>query len=251
MPTRRWHIPAIGLVAAAMAVAPFAASSAAAAVRANAAENTTAAAGYVAAGTDLASVSSSWTVPSITCGQSTSDLIGVSLVGTASPIPLSEGIGIIAGCNEFTGLTYQDWYEDGLLPTLLRDTVAAGDSMSATIAQESGADYKLTLTDHTRGWTATEYGGSGPSPAIEAAVSVQPYTIVCEGIDFCFDTWVAEPLAQFGTLHFTGTTIDGAALSAASITQDDLVSSGGTTDATTSTLDSSGENFSVTWNSSN
>lgn len=65
-------------------------------------------------------------------------------------------------------------------------------------------------------------------------------------IDYCFYTWVSEPLVDFGTVDFTGAEVDGVPIGDSTTDQTDLVS-GSTTEVSTSSLDSSGEDFSITY----
>jgi xanthine dehydrogenase iron-sulfur cluster and FAD-binding subunit A len=58
------------------------------------------------------------------------------------------------------------------------------------------------------------------------------------------------PLSNFGTVNFTGSTANGSPIGNSNPSQINLVPDGGVTEATTSSLDSSGEDFSVTWESS-
>jgi hypothetical protein len=269
MPTRRWLAPAVGLSAAALAVGTSASAFAATAphtaahvhargdvLRPSGAHHlaaTSAAhhkgkvvlhdtsdnwAGYAATGGTYTSVSSSWVQPSVTCGSETtysSFWVGLDGYGTSSV----EQTGTEADCSGGSA-TYSAWYEMyPANPVTYSDAVTPGDSFTATVTTDGDGDFTLTLTDNTADWTETqnETGSSATGGSAEV-IAEAPYN---DGV---------LPLADFGTVDFTDSTVDGSAISDSSPDQINLVSDGGTTEATTSDLDSSGEGFSVTWESS-
>ena len=271
MPTRRWLAPAIGLSAVALAVgtstAAFAAAPHAAAAhhlhargdvmltsgaQAQHLSAVSAAhhhgkvvlhdtsdnwAGYASTGSSYTSVSSSWTQPSVSCGSEdtySSFWVGLDGDGTDSV----EQTGTEADCSGGQA-SYSSWYEMYPAdPVTYSDDVEPGDSFTATVTTDGSGDFTLTLTDNTQGWTETqnETGSSATGGSAEV-IAEAPYS---NGV---------LPLSDFGTVDFTGATVDGSAIGDSSPSSIDLVSDGGVTEATTSSLDSSGEDFSVTWES--
>jgi hypothetical protein len=271
MPTRRWLAPAVGLSAVALAVGTSATAFAAAAPhdvaahvhpRGDVMHHSTGAAhltpvssahhrgkvvlhdtsdnwsGYAATGGTYTSVSSSWVQPSVSCGSETtysSFWVGLDGDGTDSV----EQTGTEADCNGGQA-SYSSWYEMyPANPVTYSDSVEPGDSFTATVTTDGDGDFTLTLTDNTENWTETqnETGSSATGGSAEV-IAEAPYS---NGV---------LPLADFGTVDFTGATVDGSPISDSSPDQINLVSDGGTTEATTSSLDSSGEDFSIAWESS-
>ncbi|HET9172982.1 MAG TPA: G1 family glutamic endopeptidase [Actinospica sp.] len=275
MPTRRWLAPAIGLSAAALAIgtstAAFAAAPAHAAAHhvhargdvmhpsrshgasASHLSPVSAAhhhgkvvlhdtsdnwAGYAATGGNYTSVSSSWVQPSVSCGSEdtySSFWVGIDGDGTSSV----EQTGTEADCSGGQA-EYSSWYEMyPANPVNYSDDVEPGDSFTASVTTDGSGNFTLTLTDNTQGWNETTTQSSTTAQDGSAEVIAEaPYS---NGV---------LPLSDFGEVDFTGATANGSPIGDASPTQINLVSDGGTTEATTSSLDSSGEDFSVTWESS-
>ena len=252
MPTRRWHIPAVGLAAAALTVAPLATDSALAATSASTVltstvQTSTGWGGYQASGSDIASVSASWTVPTASCGSASSAAnLYVGLGGT----PIT---GVLITCS-YGIAQYEPWMDLGM-PAVPIYTVSPGDSVTGS-ATYQGIDagsgyyhYVYSLTDHTQNWTESVDVYNGGSMGGSAQAGVEPDSIGDVGgfcIDFCFTEWVGATLADFGTVDFIGAAINGTAFGSAAPAQTDLVS-GGTTEVSPSGLDSTGKNFSITY----
>jgi len=270
MPTRRWLAPAIGLSAVALAVgtstAAFAAAPAHAAahhvrargdlLRPSAASHLTPVsaahdhgkvilhstsdnwAGYAASGGTYTSVSSSWVQPAVDCGSEdtySSFWVGIDGDGTDSV----EQTGTEADCSGGEA-EYSSWYEMyPAYPVNFSDDVEPGDSFTGSVSTDGSGDFTLTLTDNTQGWTETQsqYSSSAQDGSAEV-IAEAPYS---DGV---------LPLSDFGTVDFTDSTVNGEALGDSSPDSIDMVSDSGVTEATTSSLDGSGEDFSVTWSSS-
>ena len=269
MPTRRWLAPAVGLSAAALAVGTSTAAFAATPqhpaghvhargdlLRPSGAHHLTQVsaahqhgkvilhdtsdnwAGYAASGGTYDSVSSSWVQPSVNCGSEdtySSFWVGLDGDGTSSV----EQTGTEADCSGGQP-QYSSWYEMyPAYPVTYSDDVEPGDSMSASVTTDGSGNFTLTLTDDTQGWTETQNQSSTTAQDGSAEVIAEaPYS---NGV---------LPLSDFGTVDFTNSTVNGSSLGAGSPASIDLVSDGGTTEATTSGLDGSGQDFSVTWDSS-
>lgn len=269
MPTRRWLTPAVGLGAVALALGPTSAAFAAApghapaahtrprgdVLRPSGAHHLTRVssahhggkvilhdtsdnwAGYAATGGTYDSVSSSWVEPSVNCGSEdtySSFWVGLDGDGTDSV----EQTGTEADCSGGQAY-YSSWYEMyPAYPVNYDDDIEPGDSMTGSVTTDGSGDFTLTLTDDSQGWTETqnEYSSSAQAGSAEI-IAEAPYS---DGV---------LPLSDFGTVGFTGSTVNGGALGDSDPDSIDLVSDGGTTEATTSGLDGSGEDFSVTWES--
>ena len=147
--------------------------------------------GYVSTAGGYTDVSASWTEPSVTCNSS-NDLyapwVGIDGYGSQSV----EQTGVATDCSSGSP-NYQAWYEmypDS--PVYYNDPVQAGDNFSASV-HRSGTDYTLTITDNTAGWHETvtkSYQGANASAEfiLESPTGSYP---------------------NFGTVQFTGATVDG------------------------------------------
>jgi hypothetical protein len=147
--------------------------------------------GWVSTGSGFSSVSASWTEPSVTCNSS-NDLyapwVGIDGYGSQSV----EQTGVATDCSSGSP-NYQAWYEmypDS--PVYYDNPVQAGDNFTASV-QRSGTSYTLTITDNTAGWTqhvTKSYNGANSSAEfiLESPTGAYP---------------------DFGTVRFTGATVDG------------------------------------------
>jgi hypothetical protein len=271
MPTRRWLAPAIGLSAVALAVGTSTAAFAATPHTGAAAHHVhsrgdvllpsgahhlsavSAAhhhgkivlhdssdnwSGYAATGGTFTSVSSSWVQPAVNCGSEdtySSFWVGIDGDGSSSV----EQTGTEADCSGGQA-QYSSWYEMyPAYPVNYSDDVEPGDSFTGSVTTDGQGNFTLTLTDNTQGWTETQNQSSTTAQDASAEVIAEaPYS---NGV---------LPLSDFGTVDFTNSTVNGSALGGTNPDQINMVSDGGATEATTSSLDGSGENFSITWNSS-
>lgn len=195
-------------------------------------------AGYAATGGTYSSVSSTWTEPTGDCSAGNGySAFWVGLDGYSSPSVEQTG-------SEFdcTGGTpaYSAWYE--LYPAnavYFNEPVTGGDRFTGTVSY-SGGTFTLTISDTTQGWrkTVTEQVPDATRNSAEAIAEAP-----C-----CTNAGNPVPLADFGTVPFTGTTVDGAPIGNSAPTAIDMVSPGGAAEASVSPL-SGGENFDVTWDS--
>jgi hypothetical protein len=182
--------------------------------------------GYAASGGIYSSVTSSWTEPAVTCS-STDDLfapwVGIDGFGTSTV----EQTGVATDCSSGSP-EYAGWYEMyPAAPVYYSNPVSAGDSITATV-NRSGNTYTLTLTDNTQGWTRTTNQSLSASNATVEVIMESPTA--------------AYP--NFGTVNFSGSTVDGAPLSATGPTALDASNSGGFENHTGPL---SGGNFSITY----
>jgi hypothetical protein len=195
-------------------------------------------AGYAETGTagTFTSVSSSWTQPAVTCDATdtfSSFWAGLDGEGT----PTVEQTGTEADCANGTAV-YGGWYEIfPNAPVFYKNPVQPGDAMSASVVANGGGSFTLTLSDATQNWTqATKQ--MAPQAELGSA----------EIITEAPSSQAVLPLANFGTVNFTGVTVNGQGLAGDPIALT-LVSGNGTAEATPSALNGQG-GFSVTWDSS-
>src|ERR1700761_8558053 len=179
------------------------------------------------------SVSASWTEPTATCGSGTQyAAFWVGLAGYNSDSV--EASGTDSACNGGTPV-YYGWYEmSPASPVYFTNPVAPGDRLSAAISV-SGTSYTLTLTDSTQGWTQTEnesgrYADSSAEVITEAPASAQG----------------ALPLADFGAINYSASSVDGTSLGAQNPTSITMIGASGDQLDSTSAIGESGD-FSNPW----
>jgi hypothetical protein len=119
--------------------------------------------------------------------------------------------------------------------------VHAGDTMSAEVSV-SGTNFTLVLKNTTRGWTFKTVRTSTVAQDSSAEW-------VAEAPSSCVVTCTVLPLANFGTMHFTGAFVNNYSGTIGSYTHDDIImaSSSGTTKALPSALAGYGTSFGDTW----
>jgi hypothetical protein len=187
-------------------------------------------------------VKGSWAVPSVDCSQTqnaySSFWIGID--GYSSNTV--EQIGTDSDCSSGSP-SYDAWYEMyPKFPVYLGLVISPGDLISAEVKYSGNGNFQLTITDKTTGATFSTIQKSSSAKMTSAE-------------------WIAEapwssgvlPLANFGTVYFTGAsaTINGKTGSISNkgwkndaIT---MVTSSGATKALPSSLSNGGSSFSVTW----
>lgn len=183
--------------------------------------------GYVATGSGFTSVSSTWTETSATCSSS-NDLyapwVGIDGYGSSSV----EQTGVQTDCSSGSPVD-SAWYEVyPANPVYYSNPVSAGDVITATVTR-SGTKYTMKLNDKTKGWTKTttkSYNGANASAEVimESPTAAYP---------------------NFGTVRFSGSTINGKSLSTFSPIAFDASNNSGQYEDHTSTL--SGGNFSISY----
>ncbi len=193
-------------------------------------------AGYDDIGGSYTSVSASWVQPAVTCSsrKSSCSSFWVGLDGDGSNSV--EQTGTEADCSHGQAV-YSSWYEFyPAFPVNYPDTVAPGDSFTASATYAGGSSYTLVLRNNTRGWTRTTTG-SAPGAANASA----------EVIAEAPSSGSVLPLANFGSMTFTDATVNGSALGSVPTTQPlTMVTSGGTVKCSVSAL-SGGTSFTATW----
>jgi len=173
-------------------------------------------AGYAVTGTSLTSASGSWTQPSATCSakKPTQSAFWVGIDGYAATDPTVQQIGTDADCTKGTkkvpsAPSYYAWYElypDGIVTIdTATHPVAPGDTFDASVSG-SGSSYTLTLTDVGR-WT---YSTVQTTPMGTTGASAE---WIAEAPTACKSKCKAVNLTDFGTVGFTGASVNGAAIS--------------------------------------
>jgi hypothetical protein len=190
--------------------------------------------GYAANGSTYTSVSTTFTQPKVTCSrgdQYSSFWVGLDGYSSSSV----EQTGTEADCAG-TSAQYSAWYEMYPAdPVTYSNTVKPGDVITETVSVSSNT-YTMTIKDTTEGWTkTTTKTESGLDRSSAEVIAEAPYS------------GKVLPLADFGTVTFSNSTVDGSTLSASSPTGINMATSAGKLEATTSAL--SGGAFSITWNS--
>ena len=191
--------------------------------------------GYAATGSTYTSVSTTFTQPAVKCSsgdQYSSFWVGLDGYSSDSV----EQTGTEADCVGRTA-EYSAWYElYPAYPVTYSNTVKPGDVITETVTFSGTSTYAMTVKDTTEGWTKTTTKTSkGDARSSAEVIAEAPYS---GGV---------LPLADFGTVDFSGSTVNGASLSSTDPTGMNMVSSKGAAEATISSL--SGGAFSITWNS--
>ncbi len=192
-------------------------------------------AGYAAHSTTYTSVTSTWVEPSASCGSSTTYAsFWTGLDGYASGSV--EQTGTLVEC--YGGTPYQfAWYEMyPAAPVYFNNTITAGDTMVSRVTATSSGAFTLYLADTTRGWSHT-INQTNSSLARSSAEVIAEAPSSSSGV---------LPLANFGTVTFNSSTVNGGTLAASSPTSITMAS-GTITKATVSAISSSGTSFSCTW----
>jgi hypothetical protein len=162
--------------------------------------------GYAVTGGNGAfhSVSASWIQPKATCRSASVHAYAAFWVGLDGAQSASvEQTGADSDCRGRSP-TYYGWYEMfPAAPVFFRTRLNPGDHMSASVTfLGAGRGYALVLRDSTQRWTHTiikHKGGLARSSAevITEAPSSQAGVL---------------PLADFGAIHYTGSTVNGVLL---------------------------------------
>jgi Peptidase A4 family len=129
--------------------------------------------GYVAQGSNLTSISGSWTMPDVTCNSS-KDLyapwIGIDGYGSQTV----EQTGVQVDCSSGSPV-YSGWYEMyPAAPQYFNEPVDAGDTFTASVVDNGGGSYGLKLADTTKGWTQTPQQSLSADDASAEAVIESP-----------------------------------------------------------------------------
>jgi hypothetical protein len=190
--------------------------------------------GYAVTGSRFTSVSSSWTEPTATCSATAYSSFWVGLDGDTSNSV--EQTGTDADCSGKTP-EYYAWYEMyPKYPVNFSNTVRPGDHMSASVTTNGSGSFTLTISDSTQGWTKTTTARLKSAKLASAEVIAEAPSS-SSGV---------LPLANFGTVSFSGASANGALLTSTTSNIDPItMSSGSTVKAQPSSISSGA--FSVAW----
>jgi len=191
-------------------------------------------AGYAVTGSTYSSVSASWTEPSVGCGAGSSySSFWIGLDGDGSSTV--EQTGSEADCSNGTP-QYYAWYEMyPAYPVNFSSPVRPGDHLTSSVSSNGSGSFTLYLADTTRGWSHTVKKTLRSAKRASAEIIAEAPS----------STGGVLPLADFGSVSFDGTSVNGSPLGGYSPDRITMAT-GSTTKATTSSL-SGGQNFSVTW----
>jgi hypothetical protein len=190
--------------------------------------------GYAVTGSRFTSVSASWTEPTAKCSGTAYSSFWVGLDGDTSGTV--EQTGTDADCSGSTP-QYYAWYEMyPKYPVNLRGTVRPGDKLTASVTTDGSGSFTLKITDSTQGWSNTTTARLKSAKLASAEVIAEAPSS-SSGV---------LPLANFGTVSFTGATANGSLLTSSTPHIDPItMASGSTVKAQPSSISSGA--FSVTW----
>ncbi|HEU5244009.1 MAG TPA: G1 family glutamic endopeptidase [Gaiellaceae bacterium] len=190
--------------------------------------------GYAVTGGRYTSVSSSWTQPSASCSGTAYSSFWVGLDGDTSGTV--EQTGTDADCSGATP-RYYAWYEMyPKYPVNYSNTVRPGDHMSASVTTNGAGSFTLTISDSTQGWSKTTTARLRSAKLASAEVIAEAPS----------SSGGVLPLANFGTVGFSGAKANGSVLTSTTFGLDKItMQSGSTVKAQPSSMSSG--SFSVAW----
>ncbi|HJQ48993.1 MAG TPA: G1 family glutamic endopeptidase [Gaiellaceae bacterium] len=190
--------------------------------------------GYAVTGGRYTQVSSSWTVPSVSCAGTAYSSFWVGLDGDTSGTV--EQTGTDSDCSGSTP-QYYAWYEMyPKFPSNFSNPVRPGDKMSASVTTNGSGSFTLTISDGTA-WSRTVTARLKSAKLASAEVIAEAPS----------SSGGVLPLANFGSVNFSGATANGALLTASTPGIDPItMQSGSTVKAQPSNFTSAGS-FSVAW----
>jgi hypothetical protein len=191
--------------------------------------------GYAAHTATYTSVSASWIEPTAHCpGGSQFSSFWVGLDGFNSNTV--EQTGSEVDCRSGTP-KYFGWFEMfPAFPVNYSNPVHPGDHFAGSVTFNGGSSFTLTLKDTTAGWSHTVHkslSGAGRSSA----------EVIAEAPS---SSGGVLPLADFGTVHFSNATVNGASLGSANPVKITMVNNSGRAKDSVSAL-SGGAAFSAKW----
>jgi hypothetical protein len=196
--------------------------------------------GYAAASGTYTSVSSSWVEPTGKCSsgaQYSSFWVGLDGYNSSTV----EQTGSEVDCSGSTP-QYYSWYEMyPAYPVNFTNTVRPGDHFTGSVTYAGSNKFTLKLSDTTQGWSHTVSKTlSGAARSSAEVIAEAPCCTSSGGI---------LPLADFGTVNFTGASANGSPIGNSSPVGINMVSANGVQEDRISAL-SGGTGFSATWLSS-
>jgi hypothetical protein len=193
--------------------------------------------GYAADSGTYTSVSASWVQPTGSCTSATRySSFWVGLDGYSSDTV--EQTGTDTDCVDGSP-QYYGWYETYPNPSYsFGDTVNPGDTISASVTYEGGDNFEYTLADETQDWSVSTQQTESDAQLSSAEVIIEA--------PCCTDSGGILPLADFGTVHFSNSEVDGSPIGDSGPVQIIMVDNSGRDKDTVSSL-SDNEDFSATW----
>jgi hypothetical protein len=193
--------------------------------------------GYAVTGGTYSSVSASWVQPTGSCTSATRySSFWVGLDGYSSNSVEQDGTD--TDCSGGSPV-YYGWYEMYPNPSYyFGDTVGAGDHMSASVTYTATNTYKLVLSDSTRNWSVNTTQTLSGAPRSSAEVIIEA--------PCCTNSGGILPLADFGTVNFSSSLVNGTAIGSQNPVGITMTDSSNRDKDTISGL-SGNENFSATW----
>jgi Peptidase A4 family len=190
--------------------------------------------GYAVTGSRFTSVSASWTQPTVSCSGTAYSSFWVGLDGDTSNTV--EQTGTDSDCSGSTP-QYYAWYEMyPKFPVNLSQPVSPGDHLSASVTTDGGGNFTLTISDTTKGWTNRTTAKLHNAKLASAEVIAEAPS----------SSGGVLPLANFGTVSFSGATANGSVLTSSTPNIDPItMQSGSTVKAKPSSISSGA--FSDTW----
>ena len=190
--------------------------------------------GYAVTGSRFTSVSAQWTEPTVSCSGTAYSSFWVGLDGDTSNTV--EQTGTDADCSGSTP-QYYAWYEMyPKFPVNLRGTVRPGDHLSASVTTDGSGRFTLTITDSTQGWTNTTNARLKSAKLASAEVIAEAPS----------SSGGVLPLANFGTVSFSGAKANGSLLTSSTPHLDPITMQSGSTVKAQPGSISNGA-FSVAW----
>jgi hypothetical protein len=192
--------------------------------------------GYAASSGTYTSVSSSWVEPTVSCNTQGIVAFWIGLDGWGSSTVEQDGTGV--DCSSGSP-QYFAWWETYPANSIQEygDTVQPGDSLTSTVTDEGNDTYDMVLTDNTEGWSEDnpEQGASGASDASAEIIA----EAVTSGSS-------VTALPDFGSIGFSGSTINGSTMESSNAQAIDMTDSSGNVIARTGATDGSGD-FTITY----
>jgi hypothetical protein len=189
--------------------------------------------GYAVTGGRYTQVSSSWTVPAVSCTGTAYSSFWVGLDGDTSNTV--EQTGTDSDCSGSTP-QYYAWYEMyPKFPSNFNNPVHPGDKMSASVTTNGSGSFTLTISDGTA-WSRTVTARLKSAKLASAEVIAEAPS----------GSGGVLPLANFGTVSFSGATANGALLTGSTPGIDPITMQSGTTVKAQPSSIGSGA-FSVAW----
>ena len=190
--------------------------------------------GYAVTGSKFTTVSAAWTEPTVTCSGTAYSSFWVGLDGDTSNTV--EQTGTDADCSGSTP-QYYAWYEMyPKFPVNLGGTVRPKDQLSATVTTDGHGNFTLTISDTTQGWSNT-------TSAKLRSAKLSSAEVIAEAPS---SSGGVLPLANFGTVSFSGASANGSALTSRTPHIDPITMANGSTVKAQPGPIGNGS-FSVTW----